>query len=1048
MYKSCNVKDANRLLEKINDIPSTKTLLIQDKQNISNNETPLYTTIQKDKTIDVDKRLQDCGGIIDPLQDNVDNKQEGLIMSIPQLAWVWRNVAKKDKKLQDEAVCYYKTFIGYCKMNDIELSSKDQCNIPADWDPDNNNICQDTVDANKAVQDAMNRASQQESDFNKQVAQEQAAAATYQDNLKDHQDRKAKHDAAKNKPPTSDEVYAYINEASTGKNHGPVPGVEAPGPEPTDPNELDSTSTLVPVDENPDSKELDSTSTLVPLNSQALPVAIDSGSVPYEVPLIDPNNIESVTVDSSEEATNKTVKEWIALADREGFFTGALKDDFEAFPSEEGESEEAKKIRFAKRQLNQYFAPPSSSSCSVPKPKTYKVNNRQVPEGYSYNKSSGDGNCLYYSVLSASHAKKCSPGNDSEFKTLIDQNNLKEAMTILRVKLLQFMDSDEYKRCPNYATANKDSSEALVLNNYISMKSSIGTLDNWAGDEVLGLIECMCNITIRVFYKDCWGRNNQGDDSDPNLINLYFTGNHYDWLSKNDQATSGGKSNNPIVEATLTAMSQFGGGDGSSVDLDVFSKCTAKKCKNFYSLCRTREEFQKYWHDFGGLSDEEISRLGGLEEDNQEGLVVSLPQLDKVYNNTALTSTKSDKACLRCLYMGFINLCKARGIALDPELQQDITKDYKPGDIKYSIESNNVTPTPSSDSTDGNSDDGNTHDGNSDDGNSNDGNSDDGNSDDGNDDDNSDDGDEDDILRSASGTSSISKKKVPRGPKNNDLPVAKPTGVNPPIQIITDTRKKDKYIWIKIKADPNCLSGVIDNTYDSAEATLNKLINIDDDEAVNFAQAVTPSAPPPDDGSGTTKPSTSRSNSDGSGIIKPSAPPADSDSGTTQSISKPSSGFTSDEPASNLVSPDEDKSKSITGGCNDIPEETEERPPPASGKAKKGELFCPSQAPYLCGKKTISYQDRLKRGLGAACRVKEHDCNSRKLPVGDTDSAKKVYQSVNEEDGLSARFYVDPSKNPADITSCSKKTKGGSKKHKKSSKNRKSVKKLSLKIRT
>ena len=103
-------------------------------------------------------------------------------------------------------------------MNDIELSSKDQCNIPADWDPDNNNICQDTVDANKAVQDAMNRASQQESDFNKQVAQEQAAAATYQDNLKDHQDRKAKHDAAKNKPPTSDEVYAYINEASTGKN--------------------------------------------------------------------------------------------------------------------------------------------------------------------------------------------------------------------------------------------------------------------------------------------------------------------------------------------------------------------------------------------------------------------------------------------------------------------------------------------------------------------------------------------------------------------------------------------------------------------------------------------------------------------------------------------------------------------------------------------------------------------------------------------------------------------------------------------------------------
>ena len=772
MYKSCNTKDANRLLEKITDIPSTKTLLTLDKQSISNNEKPIYTTVQRDNTINVDERLQACGGIMDPLQENVDNRQDGLIMSIPQLSWVWRNVAKKDKKLQDEAVCYYKTFIGFCKINNIDLSSKDQCNIPDDWNPDNNNICKDTVDANIAVQDAMARASQQESDFKQKVDQEQSAAAMYQDNLKDYQDRKSKYDAAMNKPPTTDEVYTYINEASTGKNPGAVPGVEAPGPEPIDPNQLDSTSQLLPGEDLSEGENLDNTSTsvLVPVDSRV-----------------------------------------------------------------------------------------------------------------------------------------------------------------------------------------------------------------------------------------------------------------------------GGK--NPIAEATLTAMSQFGGASSKVKinDLDVFSKCTANKCKNYFSKCRTKEEFQKYWSDFGGLSDEEVSRLGGLDGDNQVGLVVSLPQFDKVYNNKAITSTDKEKACLRCLYMGFINLCKSRGITLDPELQQDITKDYKPGDIQYNIASKSLGETESNQPENTNpviapvdtsskdtkisEDDIESLP----------------------DDESISDDDEDDNLRTASGTTN-NKKKVPKGPKMR----SNSSAVKPPIQIITDTRKKDKYIWIKIKADPDCLTGVIDNTYDTSEATLKKLINIDDDETVNFANAfsVTPSAPPPDDdGSGNISSSNSRSNSDGSGnnTVQPSAPPLD-DSESTPSVSKPSSGFTSDESASNLINPDEDKPESKTGGCDNVPEETELRPNPPPGKAKKGELFCPSQAPYLCGKKSISYQDRLKRGLGAACRVKEHDCNSRKLPVGDTDSAKRVYQNVNEEDGLTARFYVDPLKNSGNITSCSKKTKGGSKKKKGGSK--KKDKSILLKIKT
>ena len=34
----------------------------------------------------------------------------------------------------------------------------------------------------------------------------------------------------------------------------------------------------------------------------------------------------------------------------------------------------------------------------------------------------------------------------------------------------------------------------------------------------------------------CWGRNNQINDSDADVINLYYTGAHYDWLSKNSES--------------------------------------------------------------------------------------------------------------------------------------------------------------------------------------------------------------------------------------------------------------------------------------------------------------------------------------------------------------------------------------------------------------------------------------------------------------------------------------------------------------------------------
>ena len=790
-YKSCNEKDAEKLLTKIKtqEIPSLRQLLATDLQKINDNEDPIYTA-KPGKVFVVDERLQACGGILDVLEDKIDSRQKGLIMSVPQLSWVWKNVAKKDEKMQDEAVCFYKTFIGYCNKNNIQISSKDQCNIPPDWDPDTNNLCKDTVDANKATQDAMDRASKQEEAFNKKRAEEESANAKYQAELADYNDKKTKHDAAKNKPPTSDDVYAYINEASTGQNPGPVPGVPAPGPEPPkDPIELDSTSQL----------------------QQGEPL----------------ENLEGDT-----------------------------------------------------KQVKAADVDPANVSV--------------IP-----------------------------PGSD---------------------------------------TSHIDTAE---------------------------------------------------------IVNI------------------AGGNKNPIIEATLAAMSQFGGANGSTnIELDVFSKCTAKKCKTFFSKCRDKEEFKPYWANFGGLSDEEASRLGGLDAENQDGLVVSLPQFDKVYNNKALTSTDKEKACLRCLYMGFINLCKARGIDLDPELQPDITKDYKPGDIKYSIESDGaqddednkgddasvappVAPTvdPTSSEKKEHSDDDEIATIGSDDG---------------------DDDDDDDDLRVASGDK---KKKRPKGSSLSDLPDA---GNNPksPIQIITDTRKKDKYIWIKIRADPDCLTGVVDNTYDTSEATLKKLINHDDEH-------VHPSAPPAPDTDAGNDGSDTKPNTDGSGTdrssVTPSAPPYEDASETTSSVSKPSKGSTSDEPASDLINPKETKPEPTAGGCDNVPDETELRSAPPPGKAKKNDLFCPSQAPYLCGKKTITYQERLKNGLGAACRVKEHDCNSRKMPVGDSDTAKRVYQAADPETGLTARFYVDPEKDPGDITSCSKKTKGGKGKKNRSLKKRGRKKRNSIK---
>ena len=194
------------------------------------------------------------------------------------------------------------------------------------------------------------------------------------------------------------------------------------------------------------------------------------------------------------------------------------------------------------------------------------------------------------------------------------------------------------------------------------------------------------------------------------------------------------------------------------------------------------------------------------------------------------------------------------------------------------------------------------------------------------------------------------------------------------------------------------------------------------------------------DGSGT-KPEPSV---DGSGTKpEPSVDGSGTKSESSVNLENPEEKESSDNQSNEDLQKQETSEKKI-GGCDNVPEDTELRSAPPPGKAKKNDLFCPSQAPYLCGKKTITYQERLKNGLAAACRVKEHDCNSRKMPVGDSDTAKRVYQAADPETGLTARFYVDPAKDPGDITSCSKKTKGGKRRKSKSLKKRRR-KKISLK---
>ena len=346
--------------------------------------------------------------------------------------------------------------------------------------------------------------------------------------------------------------------------------------------------------------------------------------------------------------------------------------------------------------------------------------------------------------------------------------------------------------------------------------------------------------------------------------------------------------------------------------------------------------------------------------------------------------------------MGFIQLCKARSIPLDKVLQKDIALDYVPDIPTTGVSKKEPDEESSIKNSDDEADD--VSDAEADD---------------------VSDAEADDVSDAGSDAGSddagSNKKDKRLQIQGTVLPVASPVKIS--------TEKKGKYVWIKVEEDTGKIQGVIANAYNSAEETINPLINLSDP---------TPSAPPTtlpnSDGAGS-------SNSDGAGSSNSDG----SSSKRTQHISDSEQDATAVNNLLEANSQGDDSADNI-GGCDNIPEDTEERSRPNTGKEKQGDLWCKSNVPYLCGKKTNTYKSRLEKGLGAACRKKEHDCNFKNLPKG--------YSVDAEDDGeYDPKFFKDdPSKKGVsedNITSCSKKTSGGNKKGGK----RQRKKKTSLKRR-
>ena len=902
----------------------------------------------------------------------------------------------------------------------------------------------------------MEKGIKQEEEFNKKNSEDAAATAKYQAELADYNSRKTKHDAAKNKPPTSDDVYAYINVASTGKIPGAVPGVEAPGPEPGPEPGSDS------------GPEPGSDSGPEPTTAESRVLGDDEKTIGpkivVDLPLIDKDKPSDPGNIKTELSPN------VDMLSELGYFdeSNPLSDDWKKFKQTNDDKEAFVKKMLAKHKMftksmrekteetaavKDYAKKKDDNKWSISQSESGQLRGFYLPDGYTFHPARGDGNCLYHAVLEASYEKQVSPGYKEPFKKAIsrvipkdesdkwrkdrgEESNVNDEseegkshpmiQEILRQELAFFISSDQMKAsCTDFAANfNKDGTEQQK-ENYNMLRTGILTMGNYGGFTEMSLIECKYGIKIKVFDARVrmdpdiqkgeqvgkelpenhprWIRNPLEDSSATNVITLFWTGGHFDWLTKD---SSSGGSKNPIMEATITAMSQFGGGEDnddvvenksdapSSVDFTkIFSKCKPNRCKKFFGKLRDGNEFKKDVYSLESLLTEvEIQKLGGVSVPPQTGLITCIPQFDKVYNNTLLVSGNAEKDCLRCLYMGFIQLCKARDIQLDKVLQKDIALDYIP-DIPTSSVSKTKEGDGSDDSSDSKTDDGS--DGAI------------GDESDETDDSSDSEPNQSDGDRSDDAAGKNKKDKRLQLSGTAAIPVASPVKIS--------TEKKGKYVWIKVEEATGKIQGVVANAYNSAEETIKPFIN------------PAPSAPPVSSDNDASSNSNSLS-SDGAAPNRAQQPISDSERDATA---------VNDMLEAN--SQDNDTDDTI-GGCNNIPENTEKRPRPEPNNEKQGELWCKPSVSYLCGTQTNTYKKRLAKGLGAACRKTAHDCNYNNLPKG--------YSVDAENDGdYDPKFFTDdPSKkgiSEDNITSCSKKTSGGNKKGGK----RQRKKKITLKRR-
>ena len=284
---------------------------------------------------------------------------------------------------------------------------------------------------------------------------------------------------------------------------------------------------------------------------------------------------------------------------------------------------------------------------------------------------------------------------------------------------------------------------------------------------------------------------------------------------------------NKLSESSSNKTSSGGAAPSTST---LFSGCAPKLCQGFYNKIKESDTGIPVVSSL--IEKTELSKLGGVinpENDSvnptQIGLIMSKPQLDEAFK--LYTKDKwfenlrgnQEKKCLLCLYRGFIKLCQLRDITLDSELQGDVPNNYKvdrttpDDDVPTNAIPADGIPTADAVPTDV-------------------------------------------VPADAVPTDAVPADVVPADAENRTrrprqigelsslASIGNSNGTNPPIEILTDNRNKDKFIWIKISAAPDCLKGIIDNNYDSAEQTIKTLITADEDQSSQPSSSST-SGPPP-----------------------------------------------------------------------------------------------------------------------------------------------------------------------------------------------------------